>query len=670
MSQKFKVFVMIEKEQLEELVCKSKDIHVLYVEDEEQVRLHVKLLLDTIFANVTVCEDGQQGLDTFKQKRFDLVITDINMPKMNGIDLIKNIRETNTYVPIIVISAHGDYTNMFDAILAGIDGFILKPLILEQFLMTIKKSIDKTVLDRENKKNLLILEQYQEITNKSSIISKTDVNGIITFVNKNFCDISGYSEDELIGKPHSIIRHPDNPKKLFKYLWDTIKTQKKAWQGIVKNRAKDGSTYYVKTTIKPLLDQNGNIVEFIALRDDISEIMSDKKRLMTALESKDDSLLVLIQIDNFDILDKFYDTRTVETIENEFGDLILKLLPSNELFNKYYKLGDGRFALTVEYQYLCQYNIDLEEYLIELIKNTKNTTIKLQNIEYDVEIIVSCCHGQKNVYENAKYGIEKAIKKGETLVFANDLVEEAHNNAQKNIQTIQMVKRALDTCNIISYFQPIIDNKTQEIVKYESLVRLINENGEIVSPYFFLDISKKGTYYTKITHRVIESAFEVLNHIKDNVSINLSFMDIENIEIREKLIALVSKPQYKGRVTFEILEDEKVKDKKTVIEFIRHVKKIGDVKIAIDDFGSGYSNFERLLDYAPDILKIDGSLVKNIEHDKFSRNIIETIVTFAKKQKIQTIAEFVENENIYKILKKIGIDYSQGYYFGKPEKLI
>lgn len=91
--------------------------------------------------------------------------------------------------------------------------------------------------------------------------------------------------------------------------------------------------------------------------------------------------------------------------------------------------------------------------------------------------------------------------------------------------------------------------------------------------------------------------------------------------------------------------------------------------IAIDDFGAGYSNFERLLEFSPDILKIDGKLVKNIANDVYSKNIVETIVSFTKKQKIITIAEFVENEQIYNILSELGVDYSQGYYFGKPENI-
>lgn len=661
---------MMDKKDLFDLVEKTKDIKVLYVEDDEQVRIHIKELLSTIFTNITEATNGSQALNIYEKSKFDLLITDINMPHMNGIELINHVKKITPSLPIVVISAHGEFNNIFDAILAGIDGFILKPLDIDQFLQTISKAIEKTLLEKANRKNLLILQQYQEITNKSSIISKTDPNGIITFVNKNFCDISGYTQEELIGQPHSIIRHPDNPKKLFEHLWKVIKDDKQSWQGIVKNLAKDGSTYHVKTTIKPLLDDDGNILEFIALRDDISEIMSDKKRLLTSLESKDESCLVLLQIENFDILDKFYDEKTVVKIENEFGKLILKLLPHNTIFKKIYKLGDGRFALRDEYSNILKYNIDIEKFLQLLIENTKDTTIKLENIEYDIEIIASYCHGINNVYENTKHGIEKAKEMGESLICANDLVLELHKNAQKNIDTIQMVKKALDTCKIISYFQPIIENKSKKIVKYESLVRLINEQGEVITPHFFLDISKKGTYYSKITQRVIESSFNVLHHIEHNVSINLSFLDIENSDVRKKLIQLISDPIYKSRVTFEILEDEEVKDINTVIEFIKTVKELGDVKIAIDDFGSGYSNFERLLDYNPDILKIDGSLIKNIEHDKFSRNIVETIVTFAQKQNIQTIAEFVENENIYNILTEIGIDYSQGYFFGKPEKLI
>jgi len=123
-----------------------------------------------------------------------------------------------------------------------------------------------------------MLKQYKEAIEKTNIISKTDTHGIITFVNDEFCKISGYSKDELIGKNHNIVRHPDILKSTFKKLWETIKA-KKIFKGTVKNRAKDGSAFYVNTTVIPILDENGKIEEFIAIRYDVTKEVFYKQSL-------------------------------------------------------------------------------------------------------------------------------------------------------------------------------------------------------------------------------------------------------------------------------------------------------------------------------------------------------------------------------------------------------
>jgi EAL domain-containing protein (putative c-di-GMP-specific phosphodiesterase class I) len=231
------------------------------------------------------------------------------------------------------------------------------------------------------------------------------------------------------------------------------------------------------------------------------------------------------------------------------------------------------------------------------------------------------------------------------------------------------VKKAIAELRIISYFQPIVNNQTEQIEKYESLVRLVDEDGSIISPYFFLDIAKEGQYYSDITAIVLQNSFNALQNTTMNISINLSALDIEKYSTREELYRLLNLYQDDAnRVVFELLEDENVHDMEVIKEFIAKVKSIG-VKIAIDDFGAGYSNFERLLEYQPDILKIDGSLIKNIETSEYSLAVVKTIVTFAKSQNIKTIAEYAENKEIFEILKSLDIDYSQGYYFGKPAPL-
>ena len=132
-----------------------------------------------------------------------------------------------------------------------------------------------------------MLKQYKEAIEKSNIISKTDVAGIITFVNDEFCKISGYSKKELIGANHNIVRHPDVDESTFKLLWDTINA-KNIYKDTVKNLAKDGSTFYVNTTVIPILDEDGNIVEFVAIRYDVTkEVFYKEELLRRELELKE-----------------------------------------------------------------------------------------------------------------------------------------------------------------------------------------------------------------------------------------------------------------------------------------------------------------------------------------------------------------------------------------------
>jgi PAS domain S-box-containing protein len=129
-------------------------------------------------------------------------------------------------------------------------------------------------------------EQYKEAIESSNIVSRTDINGIITFVNDEFCRISGYSREELIGRDHNIVRHPDVPSETFKRLWDAI-LAKKTYRSTVKNLAKDGSTFYVNTTITPILNEEGEIDEFIAIRYDVTK----EVELQQQLQQKQEMLL-------------------------------------------------------------------------------------------------------------------------------------------------------------------------------------------------------------------------------------------------------------------------------------------------------------------------------------------------------------------------------------------
>lgn len=234
---------------------------------------------------------------------------------------------------------------------------------------------------------------------------------------------------------------------------------------------------------------------------------------------------------------------------------------------------------------------------------------------------------------------------------------------EENLKWVKILKNAIKQNRIVLFYQPIFNNNTGKIEKFEALVR-IKEGEKFISPFYFLDIAKKAKLYPHITLEVVKQAFQTSRDYNVEVSINLSIKDILNdvvvLEIFNQL------KNNSANITFELLESEGIQNLDEVLEFIKQVKTYG-AKIAIDDFGSGYSNFEYLLRLKVDYLKIDSSLIKNVHTDKESRIIVETITDFSKKLDIKTIAEFVHCEEVFKVVKEIGIDYSQGFYLGEPK---
>jgi len=644
------------------------NIKILYVEDEESIREEITYFLSRLTDDLYIAINGQEGLDLYKTNNPDLVITDISMPVLDGIEMSKAIKAFDSNSKIIMLTAFNDSDYLLKAINIGIDGYLVKPINLSLLLEKIKSIYYVIGLEKENKRVNSLFEQYKKAVDLNAIVSKTDSQGNITYINEEFENISGYEKDELIGQSHSIIKHEDMPETVFKDLWKTIKGEKKPWFGKIKNKRKDGSSYYVDTVINPIFNANGDIIEYIAIRNDITSIMNPKNQLMDDLNSMDNPTLILAKISNYSIFKEFY----TEEVRNKFDKYISKVLldyfPPDFITNKVYILGNGLFGFINK----DKFNKDHKElYLTKVLKELKDNDIIFEGNKYEIDILFSFSDDKKSIYDDASIGISKLQKSKDHIMYSTGLYNESQIAASKKLQTLALIKDALKKEDkVVSYYQPIIDNKTKSIVKYESLIRIIMEDEKVLLPYEFIDIAKKTGYYHELTKKVIENAHSILSKSDDiEVSINISYSDIDDIKVRDALFNLVSEHANKGRVTFELLEDENIKNIDEIKAFIQLVKIVGDVKISIDDFGSGYSNYGRLSIFQPDFIKIDGSLIKNIVVDRYSQSVVKSIVLFAKENSIKTIAEFVSDEDIHKKIKELGIDYSQGYLFGKPEPL-
>nr|WP_267905531.1 EAL domain-containing protein [Nitrosophilus alvini] len=233
------------------------------------------------------------------------------------------------------------------------------------------------------------------------------------------------------------------------------------------------------------------------------------------------------------------------------------------------------------------------------------------------------------------------------------------------MEWVKKIKKAINYDRVVPYFQPIFDNRTGSAVSFECLMRMTDENYDLYLPGDFLEIAKKSRLYSELTKKMVTKCCEHFQNIDCKFSINLSVDDILNEEVVWYIKDEIKKYKVEDKIVFEIVESEGIEEYEEIAKFISDMKKMG-CKIAVDDFGTGYSNFEHLLKLQIDYIKIDASLIKNLEHDKNAEIIVKTIVDFANRLGIGTVAEFVSSDKILAKVKKLGIGYSQGFFLGKP----
>ncbi|MEA3289968.1 MAG: response regulator, partial [Campylobacterota bacterium] len=263
-----------------------KIITVLYVEDDLEVQDSSGIIFKQIFNKVIIVNNGKEALDTYEKSLMsdnpiDIIISDIMMPTMDGIELLNHIRKINPDIPYIFTTGHTNNEYLLESIKNNVSDYLVKPVNIKELVQkaqNVCKLIYEHKLVLHNQKEAT---EYLSIINKVAIVSKTDTKGNITFVNDIFCETSGYLEEELLGKPHNIIRHPEMPKSTFENLWSTVKSGKE-WTGKVKNMSKNGESYHVNATIFPLYNEiDTKIVGFMAIRFLITDEESQKREFKT-----------------------------------------------------------------------------------------------------------------------------------------------------------------------------------------------------------------------------------------------------------------------------------------------------------------------------------------------------------------------------------------------------
>ena len=525
-----------------------KNITILYAEDEAALREITLNILKGFTKKQFVAENGAEGLELFKQNEseIDLIITDVNMPIMNGLEMIREIKRLNPNIPIIVATAFSNTEYLLEAIDIGVDKYVLKPIDMKELLQLMSQSL-----------------LYHEL------------------------------KDLYI----------------------------------------DNLTH-----------------------------LPNRNKLKKDLESTQEGLMAMINIDKFSTINDLFGESNGDRVLLEFSDTLKKYF-LKENFTLYRIEADKFLAVAKDYNQEEQelYNLckRFEDYIEE-------DPVYIDDHEIDLNITIGIAKDNaNNAYKYAQRVISYARRKFEPILIYNDSFN-IQKSFEENIKWIKKIKNGVKNNNFKGYFQPIVNTQTKEIYKYEALIRYIEEDGTVVSPFVFLDIAKKAKLYPNIIKIMINEAFNLIKNKNKRVAVNISFEDIASETTMNYIYTVIdANREYSHLLEFEILESEEISDFSEVFKFIKKLKEY-NCNVGVDDFGAGYSNFNMLVNLDISFVKIDGSLIKNIDDSDNQQIIVKTITEFAKKFGFSTVAEFVSSEDIYHQIKEIGVDYSQGYYFDAP----
>ncbi len=548
----------------------------------------------------------------------------------------------------------------------------------------LKKEIDKKTQQLENieiitsqifnnQKNITLLTTGDDIrlVNKAFFKYFPMYKNLDNFKKEHSCICDFFENEEGYVKPRYdgktwveyVEQHPDELHKAIlningkKYVMEV---------NVSKFYLAEEKLYVVTLNDITKIEELNRVLKYRLYHDELTGLPNRRKLIEDIKQNKHEGIC-LINIDNFSSIN---DTYGIET-----GDKLLKEV-SNRLNvcitktggHKAYKLHADEFAV-LHFKDSVLTEKEFEDIANELISELIDKPYVFGEYEIFINVsigiaLIYSVEDLKELLPSADIALKTAKKQRKHYVFYDASLQTKKDYEENILWTKNLIKAMVED-RITVYFQPIYSIKNREITKYECLIRMIDENGKIVSPVKFLKIAKITKLYHSLTKIVIEKSFKKFSNLDYEFSINIDVEDMTNFETREFIKEKIIEYDVGNRLTFEIVETESIENYDVIKDFIKEFREFG-CKFAIDDFGTGYSNIERLVEIKFDCIKIDASVIKKLPYDKESELIVTLINNLAHGINAKTVAEYVETAEILEKVEQLSIDYAQGFYIGKP----
>ena len=409
-----------------------------------------------------------------------------------------------------------------------------------------------------------------------------------------------------------------------------------------------------------ILDKVYNYVSIFSI-DEITKFFTKKKFLADAKENKGKSAL-MINIRNFNYINNVFGLKFGDKALREVANVIRDLLKNKG--TAYRITGDKFVIIFNSYKESLKFFEKLEKALFSGLNVFHDTTHEFITIRISIQGII-IKNLKDNYVENALVYIKKAYFHNKVLIIFEDEILPIIEN---DLKSLEIVQTAILSEAVEPAFQKIMSLKDDEYY-FEALMRIRFKNN-VYSPAQFLEVAKEMGLYPKLSEMLLKKAISYSKYLKTKISLNIEISDIMRKNFINFLVSKVDSMKLNREdIIFEITESEYMGNYFNEVKKVLEKLKDEGFQIAIDDFGSGYSNFSYLTQIPIDIIKIDGSLIREITKNKEQRYIVGSIVSMTKLLGIKTVAEFVSSEEIYEEIIKLDIDYAQGFYIDKPKFL-
>jgi len=683
---------------------------LLVVEDSEDTAHLVERVLSNIF-EIEVANDGREGLDTWLAKRHDLVLLDIMLPSMTGNEILVEILKENPQQPVVVMTAHANAEEAEELMFAGATDFLPKPFRAEQLrkvcdiaihrddylVSTAQFSAQVTSLqEREREYRHLYLNHHQLLDDLQTIVMELDEQFIIRFVNHAWEKLTEYSLNDTLNRPlsnfvgqdyqdvfnrflHRIRQMHNNQETSIIDFEICIETRSKnnIWTQLKLSqlhRTQESLTYSICLDDITEKRKSQEQLNYLATHDSLTGLFNRHyseehlKKISQDLEYAQAHALIYIDLDHFKIINDTFGHQQGDDLLKEISQLILKKTRKTDVVCR---LGGDEFAIFL-HKVTPQKVLQTAQAIQNVISDF-SFLIHEQRINLGCSIGIAMIDGTLNkideYFKRADIALYVAKGRGRNLIHFYNTSDDVSSELKNRINIAQKVRTAIRENRLVLFFQPIFDVKKNQISHYEALVRLKEKDGTLVFPGDFIPAMESVGEMHILDRWIIKLATKALQEypVLTNIAINLSAQAFKD----ESLVPIIMENLHltqvdPGRITFELTESASLFNLQITKDVIQQLHHLG-CSFSVDDFGSGFSSFAYLKELQADYIKLDGSFIRNLEHDPMDQALVKSMVQVIQAIGKKAVAEYVENEAILKLLIDMGIDYAQGYHIGHPQ---